>query len=212
MRDIFPEQTEASPMCERPALTISPELMSSVVASHAKTLAEPGKELVSEASAAAYGLSLSESLASYDRDSQSWKTFQICLSGEWEQFLGTWPKSGMTRNGIACELTTSVRHICGSECLLWPTPHQSMGKRGWHKNGAEQLLRGEKFRKSGARIGSSLNWEPRLLPEYKPGFHVNPAWVEWLMGFPVGYTELAPSEMQSFRQKRSGSRRGSKKA
>lgn len=26
---------------------------------------------------------------------------------------------------------------------------------------------------------------------------LNPPWVEWLMGFPIGWTDLEPSEMQS---------------
>lgn len=30
---------------------------------------------------------------------------------------------------------------------------------------------------------------------------LNPMWVEWLMGFPIGWTDLKPSEMQSFHSK-----------
>jgi DNA (cytosine-5)-methyltransferase 1 len=30
-----------------------------------------------------------------------WRTWQRCLVEGWEQFSGTWPRSGMTRNGIA---------------------------------------------------------------------------------------------------------------
>ena len=38
------------------------------------------------------------------------------------------------------------------------------------------------------------------------GGQLNPAWVEWLMGFPLGWTALDALEMQSFRKsrKRSG--------
>lgn len=28
---------------------------------------------------------------------------------------------------------------------------------------------------------------------------MNPEWIEWLMGYPTGWTELKPSETQSFR-------------
>src|SRR5258707_501582 len=42
-----------------------------------------------------------EPFAWYDRASRSWKTWQHCLLGDWEPFSETWPRSGMTRNGIA---------------------------------------------------------------------------------------------------------------
>jgi len=29
---------------------------------------------------------------------------------------------------------------------------------------------------------------------------MNPAWVEWLMGWPLGWTDLQPLEMAKFRQ------------
>lgn len=29
---------------------------------------------------------------------------------------------------------------------------------------------------------------------------LNPAWIEWLMGFPIGHTALEPSEMPSYRK------------
>ena len=35
------------------------------------------------------------------------------------------------------------------------------------------------------------------------GGQLNPMWVEWLMGFPLGWTVLDASEMPSFRKSRS---------
>jgi len=37
------------------------------------------------------------------------------------------------------------------------------------------------------------------------GGTLNPVWVEWLMGFPEGFTELEPSAMPSSRKSRNGS-------
>jgi hypothetical protein len=37
------------------------------------------------------------------------------------------------------------------------------------------------------------------------GGPLNPTWVEWLMGFPIGWTELPPSATPSFRRSPSGS-------
>jgi hypothetical protein len=52
------------------------------------------------------------------------------------------------------------------------------------------------FRDSGARIGSDLRWEPKLIQEYEAtrrGF-LNPTFLEWLMGFPTNWVQLEPSE------------------
>jgi hypothetical protein len=32
------------------------------------------------------------------------------------------------------------------------------------------------------------------------GGQLNPEWVEWLMGWPIGWTELKPLEMDKFRE------------
>lgn len=32
------------------------------------------------------------------------------------------------------------------------------------------------------------------------GGHLNPDWVEWLMGWPIGWTDLEPLAMDKFRQ------------
>jgi len=32
------------------------------------------------------------------------------------------------------------------------------------------------------------------------GFDLAAEWVEWLMGYPIGWTDLRDSEMQSFRK------------
>ena len=47
---------------------------------------------------------------------------------QWAEFSQTWPKSGMTRNGIAFERPTSVRRIDENECGLLPTPRAIYGE------------------------------------------------------------------------------------
>src|SRR5260370_36533659 len=37
----------------------------------------------------------------YDQKSSFWRTCQVCLVPDLEQFLGTWPRSGLMRNGVA---------------------------------------------------------------------------------------------------------------
>jgi hypothetical protein len=36
--------------------------------------------------------------------------------------------------------------------------------------------------------------------EKKGGGTLNPEWVEWLMGWPIGWTDLKPLEMDRYRQ------------
>ncbi len=90
---------ETSEPCEEMSLS---ESTSSQVDSLARTSvtraiwqesgAEPG---------AACGSNILGLLAKYDHDSHSWKTSQVCLTGEFQSYSGTWPRAGMTRNGIA---------------------------------------------------------------------------------------------------------------
>ena len=75
----------------------------------------------------------------YDRATQLWRTWQRCLGGEWTEFLETWPRAGMTRNGIAYQRQPLVPRTSATEHFLWPTPvlnslnnRPGMGpKSGW---------------------------------------------------------------------------------
>jgi len=50
-------------------------------------------------------------------------------------------------------------------------------------------------RKSGAMIGSSVRWCPEFVREWlRTGGELNPEWIEVLMGFPTGWTDLEDSE------------------
>jgi hypothetical protein len=70
----------------------------------------------------AYGLNMRASLASYDRDTQSWKTSELSLFGGLMPFSGRFPKSGMMRNGKIYALRMWERPINGKESGLWRTP------------------------------------------------------------------------------------------
>jgi hypothetical protein len=45
-------------------------------------------------------------------------------------------------------------------------------------------------RKDGKNRSDMLDW----VVEYQTGGRLNPQWVEWLMGWPVGWTDLKPLE------------------
>lgn len=129
-----------------------------------------------------------ESSARYDLDSSTWKTHR-CL---WDEDLPwssvTLPKWGMTRNGALFQHPTLERPISASAAGLWPTPTASACK------GSSP---GALLRKNGrSRINDRL--DHALM--HQEGGQLNPPWVEWLMSFPIGWTELKPLEMHRFQE------------
>ena len=64
-----------------------------------------------------------------------------------------------------------------SNSLLWPTP-RSRDWKGQTQRGTDA---------PGDGICNALN---------VTGGQLNPTWVEWLMGFPIGWTDLEASETQ----------------
>lgn len=63
--------------------------------------------------------------------------------------------------------------------VMWPTPTASDGVRGGAQDGSK--------RRAG---GHSENLNDRVFTHEGSGT-LNPAWVEWLMGFPIGWTDLS---------------------
>jgi hypothetical protein len=70
----------------------------------------------------------------------------------------------------------------GNKVKFWPTP---MARD--HKGGRKP----EALEASGRGASNSLN--DALTVSGQHG-QLNPTWVEWLMGFPTGHTDLNPSE------------------
>ena len=170
--------------------------------------------------------------ANYDPESLCWKTWQRCLLGDWIEFSGRWPRSGMMRNGIAYRLPPLVPRISGTGCLLWPTPAAQESSpteefieemKGSIKGTHERLyLPGRKHHtqttlsravhtwptpvscsKAGGRCGLDGGSGARKVLREQHGEEtmrqmtsgqLNPQWVEWLMGFPLGWTDCEDSE------------------
>jgi hypothetical protein len=79
---------------------------------------------------AIFGPTSSAYLARYDPQSHSWRTFQGSLLEEaCAEFVGTWPKSGMMRNGILWVLGRSGHRTSATGCGLWRTP--AAQEPGW---------------------------------------------------------------------------------
>jgi hypothetical protein len=252
--------------------------MSSAVASPARTCPTPALGQGSKGRARVFGQSTPVSLASFDRDTWSWRTSQLSLLGGSEPFSQTWPRSGMTRSGTAFQLQplAPLTAVTGSGLLhtptakanqaspsmrdrdagswfreswptprvsmangpsaaeiaagdpncrletavvvreMWPTPHgicqpgprrpgPSGNELGRAVNQAERQTWATPTAWLGRRpshsIGDPDRWiDPARSNELSDqvaatgarttGGALNPTWVEWLMNFPLGWTEV----------------------
>lgn len=167
-------------------------LMSFLVGFHARTYQEPEKEQESTEVDLDFGDKWQESSVRYDLDSYSWKT-HLCL---WEEDLQwslvTLPKWGLIRNGVVYQHQTLERPINVTVSGLQPTPRASMGSHGiaWcrartgdHRHNLEDWLAWKHLQDGG---------------EETPGLNICPNYAEWLMMWPLGWTELKPLAMDKF--------------
>ena len=145
-----------------------------------------------------------ELFASADPVTLYWKTSQRCFQSKmgelWDQFFGRFPKAGMMRNGRLYQRQAWVRCIYAKECSLLPTPKALMIEESVEQWQIRRAKPGNKM------MGCSLAVAVKMLPtptsldrsdtilgalirDQVTG-QLNPQWVEWLMGFPEGWTEL----------------------
>lgn len=124
----------------------------------------------------------------YDLHSSAWKIRRD--SGEkvlpWSSV--TLPRWGMAASGFVFQHRTAERPMKETGCGLWPT--------------AKATIRGdcpsERLRRT-PDLPSAIKMRP--LPDgsqpHQDG-QLNPEWVEWFMGWPIGWTELKPLAMDRF--------------
>jgi hypothetical protein len=120
-------------------------------------------------------------LARFDQDTHSWRTVQCSLLEEELESLQTLPQWGMTVGGELYLLPTLVQTIDAKEsgfARVWGTPKAQDSRHALRDRGKGNL--GEQV--SGLHDGGKLN----------------PTWVEWLMGWPLGWTDLKPLEMDKY--------------
>lgn len=186
-------------------------LMSYLAGFPVKTSVPPDKAQASTAHAQDSGRRWPASLAKYDRASSSWRTPQCSLLADLDAFSATWPRWGTMRDGECWEHATPVRRISENECGSWPTPN-TMDKRSAMSMTSPEIWQERQEAKARQgfptpTVNDSKNNNPpsQALRNTPPlnvvvGGNMNPTWVEWLMGWPLGWTDLRPLEMDRFRQ------------
>lgn len=151
-----------------------------------------------------------ESLASYDQESSSWKMSQQSLFEEDEKSLDRLPRSGIAQNGQLYPLKTLELRICDEDGLQLPTPTASDPDK--HSTGGliRLLEKGVRYSagdhrnlptptahlaKEGGYPAEYTRKTPSLITHFKKKDTgerqvLSPLFVEWMMGFPIGWTDL----------------------
>jgi hypothetical protein len=147
------------------------------------------------------------SLARFDPATSSWKTAQRSLLGDSDESSVIWPRSGMTADGQCWELPTLAPRISETEFGLWPTPTVcgNYNRKGASQNSGDGLATAvlkcatptAMDWRSGKASQATLERNSRPLSE-QIGGSLNPMWVEWLMGWPLGWTDLKQLETDKF--------------
>jgi hypothetical protein len=179
----------------------------------ARIFPQPEKAKASMEAEADSGKNLPVSLAKYDPTTHSLRTRQCLLFEEGTELLATLPEWGMTAGGELYPLPTPEHLTEGSGSGLWPTPNVCGGG-----NPPSLLIpNGNHFvRKSGKKAHLGLDQAVKIWPtptarDFRSGKgrtqvergrtagsslaevsggSLNPTWVEWLMGWPLGWTAL----------------------
>jgi hypothetical protein len=137
-----------------------------------------------------YGSKCSEPFAILDPVTYSWKIPQYSLKGDLIPYCKGFPRQGMMRNGVCWERTTAAHPTKEKESGFlpnnkkYPTPcTKGLG----HATGSFQMV--EKLFKNNV-----ITEQERKAFRNGSGGTLNPNWVEWLMGLPIGHTDLEQSE------------------
>ena len=188
----------------------------------AKTSVRRVKEQELAESVRDYGRNMRDSLERCGLDLSLPKTHLCFALGDLELSSKTWPRWGIMLDGELSELGMSVRHINETECGSWRTPmasewkdmscanqiylqDQVLGRKGqtWPTpNASDNRDRGnlsDPVVQRRIRIGKQIGLSTAVKPT-QTGGSLNPTWVEWLMGWPLGWTDLKPLAMDKFQQ------------
>lgn len=213
--------------CERLKKKFCHQLTLFSEASHVRTSVLLELEKVWKASEADYSLKLSDLQKKFDRALSSLKMLPPFENADWMKLSDHLPKLGMTVAGRlflpqALERLTSVKG--GS---YWHTP-RALEIEESYENYIARMKRSKdpkcNTKKGPLNLSMQVKtphlWPPPAAREYRDngrspsemnrnsttlatiaGGQLSPMWVEWLMGYPIGWTELNALGIQWFHSK-----------
>jgi len=195
-------------------------LMSFLAGFPVKTSQPLGEEQASQDPDQASGMRWSELFARWSPDSSSWKTLQCSLLEGLGSYSETWPRWGSMRSGVCWERTTSEHHTKEIGSGFWPTPVKddtgirrskyaqggtplSLAIQTWPTpTKSDYAARRKTDKWQGGDLVSTVTEkeENQGRPQPRAGGKLNPMWVEWLMAWPMGWTDSEPLGMDRFQE------------
>lgn len=169
---------------------------SSPAVSPAKTLATPEKAQDLPALGRGCGTNSTASSKKLSRAGRSSKTSQPFALEDWTKCCGASLRSGMTRNGTVFPRPPLAPLTDATASGLWPTPRASEWK-GVGPIGS----RSHEYRLQKGYLDATVQHVEKRTGK------LNPQWVEWLMGFPLGWTDSKHWETRSSRKSRKSLRK-----
>ncbi len=186
--------------------------------SHATTCQTSVNAEESTGSNQGFGASSPESLAKSSPPTSSSKTSPPCSPVDSAAWPSTWPREGLILNGQFFRPQTPVVRISARGCGLLPTPTasdwKSQTKEGQRRGQLSEFIEtipawlpcdscenylctihGKHAHE--CDCAEIAEWSVNPYARVRHGL-LNPRFVEWLMGLPIGYTELEDLETQSF--------------
>ena len=156
----------------------------------AKTFHQPEKEQESKEPEAGYGKKWLELSVKYDRITHSWKTHRCLFDEDLPQSSVTLPKWGTMQSGVLFRLRTAEHPTCENESGYLPTPMASDYKRDVYDSGEYAARHATQGHQDCLPL-----WIKR---KYQILGVMNLCYVEWVNGFPIGWTAQEPLEMHKF--------------
>ena len=222
----FPSGMTCEPLTE----SRGEELLRSFLAAFpAPTLVPPARAPESPANSQDCGAKWRASSVRYDRNTSSWKTARCLLSEDLPWSSVTLPKWGMMRAGELWERTTSALHTVEIASGYWATPQangqmaatipaalreaQRLHPRGqWslitqvaaehvhgHRMWPTPCANEDAAGRPGSKMQKMLGNHPDVRGDLTGGT-LSADWTEWLMGWPIGLTDLKPLATDKFQE------------
>ena len=172
----------------------------------AKTLAQTEREQVSKDHVRACGKNMHDWLEKCGLGLCLPKTLQGSKLKDLPLSSKILPRWGMMLDGVCWELGTKVRHIGEIDSFYWPTPTVAEANKipatanyGQVGINNHPKIRGYPTRQKMGKDTKGYDGGTRIQPSVpKTKGQLNPSWVEWLMGWPIGWTDSRPLEMGKF--------------
>lgn len=160
----------------------------------AKTYRQQGTEQVLMDTDLGYGWNRRESFAKYSHLSHTWKIRPYSQGEDCTEFSGTWPRWGLMQGGECWGQDNSGQITTEKGSGLLPTICASE-----HRDSAKPiaLSKSDKGGRVARRICSRY-WKDQQRTQ--ESVSLSPSFAEWMMGWPIGWTELSALETGRFQE------------